>query len=209
MSTEMILARLMREDALFAERLRRNMKLIEQDKKNLLNRADEYGQLHQQEIEEGTKKMQLLLTEGKARGLTEEEVVGSVGRFLPTRRTPILNMLYFMLREDTPQWLDIKKEFEARFGGIHEDYDMDESQLNKKYGHLEYEEKLTDSVKDIEPMDTFIYGNMSHATYKRIKKLKAISKCDNANEAFIAYRMCIQLCSKYNLEFDKVACDTD
>jgi hypothetical protein len=209
MSTEMILARLMREDALFAERLRRNMKLIEQDKKNLLNRADEYGQLHQQEIEEGTKKMQLLLTEGKARGLTEEEVVGSVGRFLPTRRTPILNMLYFMLREDTPQWLDIKKEFEARFGGIHEDYDMDESQLNKKYGHLEYEEKMSDNVKEPQDMDTFIYGNMTHATFQRIKKLKAMSRGKNENESFIAYRMCLELCRKHSLEFEKVPCDID
>ena len=209
MSSEMMLARLMQEDALFAERLKRNIKLIEQDKKNLLNRADEYSHLHQQEIDEGTKRMQLLLTEGKARGLTEEEVRGSVGRFLPTRRTPILNMLYFMLREDTPQWLDIKKEFEARFGGIHEDYNLDESQLNKKYGHLEYEEKMSDSVKEPESMDKFIYGNMSHETYKRIKKLKAISKCDNVNEAFVAYKMCMQLCSKFNLEFDKIVCDTD
>jgi len=56
-------------------------------------------------------------------------------------------------------------------------------------------------------MDTFIYGNMTHETFKKIKKLKALSRSDNENEAFLAYRMCLQLCERHGLDIDRIPCN--
>jgi hypothetical protein len=48
---------------------------------------------------------------------------------------------------------------------------------------------------------------MSHDMFVKIKKLKALSKSPNENEAFLAYRLALKLCKKYGLEFDKIPCD--
>jgi HSP20 family molecular chaperone IbpA len=93
------LVAMLRNDPDFSERLAHVKKKVENDKVIIKKATETYTQKHELEIAEGTKKMQLLLTEGTANGLTEEEIKSQYGKFLPTVRTPILNMLYFILRE--------------------------------------------------------------------------------------------------------------
>jgi hypothetical protein len=45
---------------------------------------------------------------------------------------------------------------------------------------------------------------MDSATFQKLKKLKALAKSDNEEEAFLAFRKCMELCKKFNLEFDKL-----
>lgn len=94
---------IMREDPEFGKRISKKVQEIKQDKEHLLSAADEYGAKYQEEILEGTRKRALLLKEGSARGLSENEVMQEYGKFVPTVYTPILNFLYFMLRESEPQ----------------------------------------------------------------------------------------------------------
>jgi hypothetical protein len=90
---------IMREDPEFGKRISKKVQEIKQDKEHLLSAADEYGAKYQEEILEGTKKRALLLQEGKSKGLSEDQIMEEYGRFIPTVRMPILNFLYFMLRE--------------------------------------------------------------------------------------------------------------
>jgi hypothetical protein len=94
---------IMREDPEFGKRISKKVQEIKQDKEHLLSAADEYGAKYQEEILEGTRKRALLLKEGSSRGLSENEVMQEYGKFVPTVYTPILNFLYFMLRESEPQ----------------------------------------------------------------------------------------------------------
>jgi hypothetical protein len=55
-------------------------------------------------------------------------------------------------------------------------------------------------------MVEFLYGNITLETFNKIKKLKALSKSPNEQEAFQAYRKAIELCKEHNLEFDKIPC---
>jgi hypothetical protein len=89
----------MRDDPEFGKRITKKVQEIKKDKESLLNIADQYGERYQQEIVEGTLHRANLLTEGKSRGLSEDEVMSQYGRFVPTVYTPILNLLYFLLRE--------------------------------------------------------------------------------------------------------------
>ena len=206
---ELVFART-RYDGDFSERIRKTTLEIEKDKKNLLNRSKDYDGKYKEEILEGTRKRQLLL--GRAGNPTDPgeqaRILADHGKFLPTKYTPILNMLYFMLREEEgPNWMSIKREYDERYGGIQEDINLDREQLESKYGGLMHDEEKFEDVKEPEEMDSFIYGNMSHDTYRKIKKLKRLSRSSNQNEAFLAYRMCLQLCERYNLEFDKINVD--
>lgn len=90
---------IMRDDPDFGKRISKKVQEIKEDKANLLCAADDYGQKYQQEILEGTERRALLLTEGAARGKSEEDIMAEYGKFVPTVYTPILNLLYFMLRE--------------------------------------------------------------------------------------------------------------
>ena len=90
---------IMRDDPDFGKRISKKVQEIKEDKANLLCAADDYGKRYQQEILEGTEKRALLLTEGAAKGLSEEDIMAQYGRFVPTVYTPILNLLYFLLRE--------------------------------------------------------------------------------------------------------------
>lgn len=168
------------------ERLKKIATLLKKDKNTVLKSAEDYNNKHKKEIEEGTLKRQLMIEEGTRRGLTEEDVCK--GSFVPTKHTPILNWLYFMMREDN---IDVG-------------WEENRQKYNKQYGHLvdEYEETL-----DVPEMDELIYGSCTHDMFKKIKKLKALTHSSNENESFIAYRMCMELCKKYGLDMDKIPCN--
>jgi hypothetical protein len=175
------------------ERLAKKIEEVKKDKQGLTNAASSYNVKYQREIEEGTKKAQLLIEDGKRRGLKEEDIFR--GSFMPTVRTPILNFLYFMLREEN----------------VDAGFEESRQKYNKQYGHLqdEYVAEDTDNLQAPPEMETFIYGNMTRDQFVKIKKLKALSRSSNENEAFIAYRMCLELCERYGLEMDKIPCNVE
>ena len=224
----------MRQDQDFGKRFAKKIEDVKQDKQNLLDIADEYGSRYKEEILEGTQKRAKLLSEGKARGLTEDQVI--YNGFLPTVYTPLLNLLYFMLREtedqDSRKYRQRDKINEAliKAGQLsHEDGERDLSSselsalIDEKLNELR-EEGLADkrreevnkqfleeerekaSLKDTPDMVNFLYGSITLEMFNKIKKLKALSKSPNEKEAFLAYRKANELCRLHGLEFDRIPC---
>lgn len=104
----------MRADPEFGKRITRKVQEIKQDKEYLTSIAQQYSARYEQEIKEGTELRNRLLTEGTQKGLTEEQIMGSYGKFVPQIRTPILNFLYFMLRESEDDNHFGKRHYERR-----------------------------------------------------------------------------------------------
>lgn len=185
----------------FAIRLKEQVAEIKKSHKNLSEAATNYTVKYNEEVKEGTRKMQLLIAEGKKHGFTEQEILETQTNFCPTVRTPILNMLYFLLREH-PDANNIN------FNRLVEDLDKNPELLlneqNTKYGSWQHDEATEKTAEHAPAMDEFIYGEMTHSTYQTIKKLKRLSQSPNKAEAFAAYSKCLAMCKKYNLEFDKV-----
>jgi hypothetical protein len=223
----------MREDPDFGKRISKKVQEIKQDKQNILNVADEYGQKYQQEILEGTERKAKLLGEGKARGLTEAEVMGEYGKFVPTVYTPILNFLYFMMRESEGQdrgkyrQRDAINEALIKAKQLHHDEGerdltteelktlLDQSKLKElevderrqtTNAQFAKEEKEKASLKETPDMVEYLYGNITLDMFNKIKKLKALSKSPIDAEAFAAYRKALELCKEYNLDFDRIPC---
>ena len=169
--------------------------------KNLRDAADSYNSKYRSEIDVGSEKKKILIENGLRSGKSINDIdMGAV--YIPAKDTPILNYLYFSMRDDpqtTKTLLDVLREDKD----IGKDVDKLREQLNKESGHL-YE----DDAKTAQPgMGTFLYGDVTLEMFDKIKKLKALSKSPNDQEAFLAYRKCIGLCTKYKLEFDKIPCD--
>ena len=89
---------IMQSDSEFGRRISRKVEEIKCDKQHLAAIASEYSSKYEKEIAAGEKLKQNLLTEGEHRGITREEALCGHG-FIPQLCTPILNMLYFLLRE--------------------------------------------------------------------------------------------------------------
>lgn len=173
------------------ERMKKKIGEVKKDKESIIKSSQDYNNKYQKEIEEGTKKRQLLIEDGKNRGLKPEEALS--GQFLLSKYTPILNWLYFLMREENVDtgWEESRQKYNKQYGHLEDDYDYNES----------------GNMAEPEAMDSFIYGSMSHDMFKKIKKLKALSRSANENEAFIAYRMCVELCERYGLDMDKIPCN--
>jgi hypothetical protein len=181
---------IIREDPEFGKRISKKVIEIKQDKKNLLNIADEYGSKYKQEILEGTERRAKLLTEGKSRGLTEEEVMQEYGRFLPSIKTPILNLLYYLLKES---------EDDCFYGKNHY---REKDKLNERFGHLREEELKQEIMGDAPQMMEFLYGNLTLEQFEILKKLKAMTQSDNIEEATLAFKKGKELCHKYDLDWE-------
>lgn len=215
MESNYSLMAILRQDPDFAGALAKKTEAVKKDKKNLLTAATTYTQKYEKEIQEGTRKRQKLITDGRARGMNEDEALSQYGQFLPSVYTPILNWLFFTFREEAEAPQTAKMELEEltqyyinKFG--YEGF-IKRLEAGSEYTHEVYSDELEDLLSDdteqpVE-MDTFIYGEMTNSTFQKIKKLKALSKSPNEKEAFLAYRKCIEMCKKYNLEFDKVPCN--
>ncbi len=190
-----------RDNPDFAKRLQEQTQLIKKSNKSLREAAVEISSKYKDEVIEGTKRVRILIENGQSRGLTEAETFAGQC-FHPTIRSPILNMLYFLMREHP----DAAK---INFNRLAEDIDRDPDILlkeqNAKFGGEYYSEKDEQVADNAPEMEEFVYGEMTMATYQTIKKLKRLSQDrNNPNEAFLAYTKCLELCAKYNLEFDKV-----
>ena len=53
-------------------------------------------------------------------------------------------------------------------------------------------------------MFEYLYGNITLKEFGVLKKLKALSKSNNEHEAFSAYKKCLKLCERHNIEFDRI-----
>jgi hypothetical protein len=87
------------------------------------------------------------------------------------------------------------------------EFETKRKEHNEKYGHLfdDFEYSGSGNLEDIKDMDMEILGKCSsYDMFKKIKKLKALSHSSNENEAFIAYRMCQELCQRYQLDIDRI-----
>lgn len=207
--SDLNLLAIMQSDPGLAERIRQGTEEVRKSKENLVTAANNYNEEYQREIDEGTKKRQLLLAEGEQRGLTEEEVLREYGQFIPTKYTPILNFLFFLMR-DSPKtnWVRLQKDLHEQYG--HElPKEIEEAEpdlVDRIFEQLIHDEEEYVNVREPDEMDTFIYGEMSHEMFTKIKKLKALSRSENKHEAGLAYELCIKLCNKYGLDFNKVPC---
>jgi hypothetical protein len=227
---------IMRDDPDFGERLSKKTEAIKQDKQGILNAADQYGSRYQEEIIKGTELRAKLLTEGASQGKTEEEIMASYGRFVPTVYTPIMNMLYFMLRESEPQ--DSRK-YRQR-DAINEvliktkqlNHDDKEPDISKeellamlddklKEMHLESmadiarqeanaryaaEEREKAQLKTPEDMETFLFGHLTLDQFNTLKKLKSLTQSTNIGEATLAFTKGKELAAKYKVDWDKIPC---
>lgn len=226
----------MRDDPDFGQRLSKKTEEIKADKRNLLDAADQYGSKYQEEIVKGTELRAKLLTEGASQGKTEEEIMASYGRFVPTVYTPIMNMLYFMLRESEPQ--DARKY--QRRDAINEvlikakqlNHDEDEPDISKDELLAMLDEKLkemhSESMADIarqevnarmaaeerekanlktpEDMETFLFGHLTLDQFNTLKKLKSLTQSSNVDEATLAFKKGKELATKYKVDWDKIPC---
>lgn len=200
---------ILRNDPDFAGGLAAKTEAVKKDKAGLKHAAETYTQKYEKEILEGTKKRQLLIAEGQANGLTEAEVFKGNNRFLPTVHTPILNFLYFMFRDEANDEREriktLTENYIKEFGYENIVKAMESDVDDTK--DVTLEDILSNDTNQPEEMESFIYGNMTHAEFKKIKKLKALTHSPNEKEAFLAYRKCQELCKKYNLEFEKIPCN--
>lgn len=214
METNYSLMAILREDPDFAGALSKKKEAVKKDKQNLVAAAKTHTHKYEKEIQEGTRLRQKLLTEGEASGMSEDEVLSTYGKFLPSVQTPILNWLFFTFREEaTEQTSKMKLEeltqhYIEQFGyeGFIKRLEAGNEYTREVYAE-DLEDILTDETEDPIEMETFIYGEMTNSMFQKIKKLKALSQSPNEKEAFLAYRKCLELCKKYNLEFDKVPCN--
>lgn len=181
------------------ERIIKKIAEVKQNKASLLAKANEYQQKYADEIEKGTLQRALLLEDGKRKGLKEEDIFKGNEIFIPTKETPILNFLYFMLRDSGEYGDGVTILRENKDLG--KDFKELEKEYNDKYGQEVHEKVADDNLKDSKE---FLYGNVGMEEFATLKKLKRLSKSDNENEAFLAYSKAMKLCKELGLDFDKI-----
>jgi predicted nucleic acid-binding Zn-ribbon protein len=183
------------------ERLKEVSEKLEKSKKTLKESASEYINKYKDEVNDGDERYKLFLTEGASGKLSEEDIIKHESNFYPTSRTPILNMLHYLNKE----FPDANNLEMRRLDG---DTSIDPITLlnkqNREYGSLQHDRK-DEQTADVAPsMETYLYGNMTHDIYKKVKKLKALSQSPVQAEAEAALKKCLELCKEFGLEFDRV-----
>jgi hypothetical protein len=100
-------------------------------------------------------------------------------------------LLYFLLRETADEDADHYRQ---------------RDRLNEQFGHLREEDIEKTVLQNTPDLEEFLYGNVTFDMFDKIKKLKALSKSSNKQEAFLAYSKAVELCKEYGLNFDKIPC---
>jgi len=193
--------------------LAKKVQEVKKDKQSLVDAAESFSKANKEEILEGTRKKSLLLTDGARKGLKEEDVMKDYGKFIPTVHTPILNLLYFILRESKEDSARVQKfchELNRQSGHMDiELSDIDDVSLlvenyNKQYGHLKDDESLSDNIEVIPEMEKYLFENCTYDVFCKIKKLKKMMESPFEDEANSAYKKCREMCDKHKLDFDKI-----
>jgi hypothetical protein len=187
---------ILKDDDNIFQSLQQTKKEIKKYKTSLSSASQEYQQKYDNQIKEGTRKKQLLLQEGLSKGMSEKEAYeySCTQGFVPTVYTPILNLLHFL----TQEFPDVEEEMANLHGKIICEM------TNSGYKDSGFDMITKNNGGIIPEVESFIYKNMDSATFQKLKKLKSLSKSPNEKEAFSAYRKCLELCNKFNLNFDKI-----
>ena len=203
MKNEMSLVRMMRDDKDFIERMENKKVAVKQDKIKLDAAAKEYESKYEKQISAGTIEKQLLLEDGRKKGLTEEQAYGKLTKFIPAKDTPILNMLYFLAYEyehvnEEIQFLREDKDVGKKFEQV-------KKLLNESHGGLT-EKDIEQQIPDLLE---YVYNNVTLDIFNTIKKLKALSNSPNENEAARAFLKGRKLARDYNLDWNRIPCNLD
>jgi len=227
---------IIRDDPNYGQRISKRIAEVKEDKQKILTIADQYGKEYHEEIIKGTALRAKLLTEGASKGMTEAEIMAQHGKFVPTVYTPILNYLFFMLRESSPQ--DSLKY--RRRDAINEilvkskqlDHDANEPDISREELLELLDEKLKEihggSMTDIareevnarfaaedrekanlktpEDMETYLFGHLTLDQFNTLKKLKSLTSSTNIDEASLAFKKGKELAAKYKVDWDKIPC---
>jgi hypothetical protein len=191
-------------DDSFIRRMAKKKQEVEKDKAGLLSAASEYSKKYQKEVNEGTEKRKILIENGKRQGLSPEETLKNMAVFIPDKNTPILNMLYFLLHEydgasEAVQFLREEKDRSVNYNQLKDN-------LNEKFGGLSME----DIEQDIPEILEYVYENVTSEIFKKVKKLKTLATSKPTTpEQYAAFGKAMELCHKYNLEYDKLPAYTD
>lgn len=169
----------------YSGRIKKVATKIKKDKAKINTIVEKHNTEFKDDILEGTKKVQKLLREGHFADTEEahSHIITESG-FIPTIYTPVLNWLFHFMEQ---------KEFGKEESRM---------QLNENIGHLTHEE--VEVMQNTPELFEYLYGNITLDIFSKLKKLKALSKSSNENEAFSAYRKCLTLCEQNNIDFDKI-----
>lgn len=191
----MSLIQLLKSDDNFQKRLAAKVGNVKEDKGKILSSATSYAKKYEKEILEGEQLKRNLLTDGSRLGKSESEVMESYGRFCPALNTPILNWLYFLLRESGDD--------EVFGNGRYATRDIQDTEL--RHLLIENVTQHSENIKETPSIDELIYGNLTIEQFSTVKKLKKLAiHNSNSAEAASAFIKCRELCEKYSLDFDKV-----
>ena len=191
-------------DGDFLKRMEQKTKDVENDKAGIVKAANEYSKKYEKEINEGTEQRKLLIENGMRRGLTPEESLKNLSVFIPDKKTPILNMLHFLLHEydGASNQLQMLREEENQ----NVDFNQLKTALNEKFGGLTVE----DIEQDIPEILEYVYENVTSEIFKKVKKLKTLATNNpRTPEQYAAFGKAMQLCEKYNLDYNKLPSYTD
>jgi hypothetical protein len=184
----------LKADPNFAQIFAKKAQDLRKDKAGLVEASRDYQKKYEREIDEGTEKRKLMLEDGQRRGLKEEQIFQDNQLFIPTKQTPILNFLYFILTESIRQDPTVRE--------LH----LLKEEYERKYPEAAHELNDSGESKELLPeMVSYIYNGIDNEDRMcTLKKLKTMSMSDNEKEAFIAFRKGREMAKKYNLDWDKI-----
>lgn len=182
----MSLVSLIKNDEEFFERINKLAKDVKKDKVKIMTMAEKYNSKYEREIVEGTKKRNALLTEGLNSGKTYEEAERNLG-FIPSIYTPILNWLYYFMKEENIP-----------------DRELLRAEQEEKYKHLLHEQQEVQGMEKVPDVFVAMSGKVTQEQFQKLKKLKRLSRSPNEHEAFSAYTKCLQLCEDFEVDFDRI-----
>jgi hypothetical protein len=184
----MSLVSLLKESPDYMTRISEIAEEVKKDKTKILKMADTYNDKYKKEISEGTIQRQILITEGAKSGKTPEESVRISGRFIPSIHTPILNWLYFFMREDTATSADLLTD-----------------EQRERYKHLLHENQDIKEMDKVPEAFVFLSGKITNEQFQKLKKLKKLAVSNtNEHESNSAYRKCLELCEFFEVDFNKI-----
>lgn len=195
------------------ERLQRKMAQARKELKKSLDTlhasASQANEAYTAEIEDGTKKKQLLIEAGSY-GRNQDDERSALDVFVPANDTPILNFLYFSERdgkyeknitfnrraEDVGEVDILRTQLDEEFGKAFDSYELSQTQSDE-FVKSEFKNEIRD-------FESFLYSKGDYDTFKKLKKLKNLAKSSDSHEAKLAEERCRQLCTKYKIDFDRI-----
>jgi hypothetical protein len=159
----------MRDDVDFGRRISQKVKEIKENKENLGRIAGNYNERYKKEVADGTK----LLSEGLSQGISESEIRQSYHGFLPTVQTPLLNFLYFLLRESDSDNYYGKTHYERRNR-------IDEYLI--KHNQIEHTENHDASAEEIDKALDDLTREMYRETYSHNERQQVNKQFDKEKD---------------------------